>query len=72
MADFKCYLFNDQEHIVKRCDLSGDNLDIVVADARKALHADAAASKFEIWQAARLIYTEHANPTQRALASRAS
>jgi len=72
VADFKCYLFNAQEHIVKRCDLSGDNLDIVVADARSALRDEPAAGKFEIWQGARLLYTEQADRTRRAPYSRAS
>lgn len=60
VADFKCYLFNDQEHIIKRYDLSGEDIDAVVADARAALAAAVAASKFELWQGARLLYTERA------------
>ncbi|MGH6969116.1 MAG: hypothetical protein ACREEN_08440, partial [Stellaceae bacterium] len=60
VADFKCYLFNDQEHIIKRYDLSGEDLDAVVANARTALAEVVAASRFELWQGARLLYTERA------------
>jgi hypothetical protein len=66
VANFKCYLFNQQDHIVKRCDLTGDDLDLVVVDARAALRQEAAAAKFEIWQGARLLYTESAQPGESA------
>ena len=66
MADFKCYLFNRQDHIVKRCDLTGEGLDGVVGAARVALQQETAAAKFEIWQGARLLYTEGSRPGQRA------
>lgn len=66
MADFKRYLFNGQNRIVKRCDLAGDDLDRVVGDARIALRQEPVAARFEIWQGARLLYSEHALGGQRA------